>query len=286
MEWIRWQKSPWGQEVVLGLAWDVAALALAAGVLFALGHALLSLRAPRKPAADGSGEPAAVLARLPARILRHTLAARSIHWVMALSVLTLLFTAFLPIVGVTFSWVTPHWIAGVVLTAAVLFHLAHTTVWKGLRPMWIGRGDVRAAMAGLRQIVDPRAPDPTKAGKNPVENKFFHHGAAVATLAAVLTGLIMLAKVDAPWWARNPYLLSEDAWGLIYLVHGVGSVALIALAIVHLYFAARPDKRWITASMLRGWIARERYLGRHDPRLWPPVAAPDASRSAPERGRP
>ena len=42
---------------------------------------------------------------------------------MAASMFTLLFTAFLPKVGVQFTWVTYHWIAGVVLT---VFHpLSH-----------------------------------------------------------------------------------------------------------------------------------------------------------------
>ena len=43
---------------------------------------------------------------LPARIERHTLMARLFHWVMAASMFTLLFTAFLPIAGVKFAWVT------------------------------------------------------------------------------------------------------------------------------------------------------------------------------------
>ena len=52
---------------------------------------------------------------LPPRIPRHSLAARLFHWVMAASMFTLLFTAFLPISGVKFPWVAWHWIAGLVL---------------------------------------------------------------------------------------------------------------------------------------------------------------------------
>ena len=50
------------------------------------------------------------------KIIRHLLPDRIFHWVMAVSILVLLFTGFLPIVGVNFSWVDPHWIAGIVLT--------------------------------------------------------------------------------------------------------------------------------------------------------------------------
>ena len=46
------------------------------------------------------------------KIIRHHLPDRIFHWVMAVCMLVLLFTGFLPIVGVKFSWVDPHWIAG------------------------------------------------------------------------------------------------------------------------------------------------------------------------------
>ena len=57
----------------------------------------------------------AVAARIPEHVPRHSLAARLFHWIMAASMFTLLFTAFLPKVGVQFDWVTYHWIAGTVL---------------------------------------------------------------------------------------------------------------------------------------------------------------------------
>ena len=42
---------------------------------------------------------------------------------MAASMFTLLITAFLPKVGVQFNWVLYHWIAGLVLTVSILFHM-------------------------------------------------------------------------------------------------------------------------------------------------------------------
>ena len=79
----------------------------------------------------------------------------------------------------------------------------------------------------------------------------------------------MMAKVDTPWWNRNPYILADDTWGVIYVAHDAGSIALIALIMTHLYFAARPEKRWLTLAMLRGWISRERYLEHYDESRWP-----------------
>ena len=75
-------------------------------------------------AADASPKAAA---QLPARIPRHSLAARLFHWIMAASMFTLLFTAFLPKVGVQFDWVTYHWIAGTVLTISIIFHIIHAS---------------------------------------------------------------------------------------------------------------------------------------------------------------
>ena len=66
------------------------------------------------PSANSGGAPAAD------RIVRHALADRVFHWLAAACVLTLLATAFLPILGLEFGWVTVHWMTGLVLIAAVL----------------------------------------------------------------------------------------------------------------------------------------------------------------------
>jgi len=52
------------------------------------------------------------------------------------------------------------------------------------------------------------------------------------------------------------------------VVHGLSGVSLILLVAAHIYFAVRPEKRWITWSMVRGWIDREHYLAHHDPAKW------------------
>jgi len=198
---------------------------------------------------------------------------------MAVSVLALLFTAFLPIWGIKFPWVTAHWIAGLVLTAAIVFHVVHASFWKGLSLMWISSQDLSDGWLAIKQVLGS-AVAPGKPGKNPLENKLFHHVVASATLATIITGLIMMAKIDTLWWKRNPYILSDDTWGVIYVVHGVGSVALITLIMAHLYFAVRPEKRWITLSMLYGWISRERYLEHYSQGRWPAGGSTSAATAA------
>jgi cytochrome b subunit of formate dehydrogenase len=267
MEWFRWERNPWGQEILIGLSWDLIWVAVAAGALLIVAHALLYDWRWR---GAGTGTISETLPKqLPEKILRHSVASRVFHWVMAASVLTLLFTAFLPILGVKFSWVTAHWIAGLVLTAAIIFHIIHASLWKGLGLMWINSQDLSDGWLVVKQALGSSGSAPGKPGKNPLENKLFHHVVAIATLAAIITGLIMMAKVDTPWWKRNPYVLSDDTWGIIYIIHGAGSVALITLIMAHLYFAVRPEKRWITLSMLHGWIPRERYLEHYDESRWP-----------------
>lgn len=277
MEWFRRERNPWGQEILIGLSWDLIWVAVAAGALLIVAHALLYYWRWRGPGAGTISE--SLLKQLPERILRHSGASRLFHWVMAVSVLTLLFTAFLPIWGVKFPWVTAHWIAGLVLTAAIIFHIIHASFWKGLSLMWISSRDLNDGWMAIKQVLGSAAP-PGKPGKNPLENKLFHHVVAVATLATIITGLIMMAKVDTPWWHRNPYILSDDTWGIIYVVHGAASVALITLIMAHLYFAVRPEKRWITLSMLYGWISRERYLEHYSQGRWPVGRSTSAATAA------
>ena len=125
---IEWATSPLGQNVPIHIAWFLIWVALIAGLLFLVVHAIyLRYFAKEKEfAADAS---ATIASQLPARIPRHSLAARLFHWIMAASMFVLLFTAFLPKVGVQFDWVTYHWIAGTVLTVSILFHIIHATFY-------------------------------------------------------------------------------------------------------------------------------------------------------------
>jgi hypothetical protein len=45
-------------------------------------------------------------------------------------------------------------------------------------------------------------------------------------------------------------------------------VGLIALVMVHVYFAVRPEKLAITRSMVFGTMSREYYLKHYDPERW------------------
>lgn len=200
------------------------------------------------------------------RVLRHTLLDRLYHWVMAITVLLLMGTAFLPIVGIKFQWVEIHWISGVVLTALVLVHIVRALIWQDWRNMWIGLADIRDGWRGLCRLAGG-AP-PALPGKYDSLQKVYHLGIAVLVLALIGTGLLMLLKIDTPFWRRDPYWFSNDTWGIIYALHGYAAMAMVTMVMIHVYFALRPDEWHLTRAMFRGWMTRKEYAAHHDAARW------------------
>jgi cytochrome b subunit of formate dehydrogenase len=262
MEFWRRAANPWGQDVLIGVSWDLMWAAVVGAVIFLAGHAIWLRTRP----AESHGTPAAAPPGIPERIERHSLAARIFHWTMSASMLVLLVTAFAPVMGWQFPWVTIHWIAGVVLIATVVYHVIHAIGWQDFWSMFqLGVGE---GIATLRHVLSPKAPAPPKAGKYPFDHRMYHHVIVVVSLAAIVTGALMMVRIDTPFWTRNPYLFSDSVWGAMYVVHGLAGVSLILLVAAHIYFALRPEKHWMTWSMIRGWIDREHYLEHFDPAKW------------------
>ncbi len=189
-------------------------------------------------------------------ITRHAPIDRVLHWITALAVLLLMGSAFLPIVGLKFSWVPLHWITGVVLTAAVLFHLVRSSLFKRLRCMVIRPRDFRDALAGRR------------AAKYTLAQKLMHAVLGTAVLVATVTGVIMLAKVDTPLWNRDPYLLDAATWGVVYVLHGASALLCLTLTMTHAYFSLLPEKRAYLRAMIGGQMARAEAAEFHDPKRW------------------
>ena len=189
------------------------------------------------------------------RIERHKFVDRAYHWLMAASVLVLLVTAFLPILGIKFEWVGIHWVTGLVLTLIVVFHIIRATIWQSFWSMMIDSTDLKAPFA--------------RPGKYSPAQKLYHLAISVLILSTIATGLLMWRKVDTPFWQRDPYWLSTDSWGVVYAIHGLAAMALVTMVIIHVYFALRPDEWHLTRSMLRGWMTRKEYTDHHDPRRWP-----------------
>jgi cytochrome b subunit of formate dehydrogenase len=264
---LEWATSPLGQRIPIHIAWFLIWVALIAGLVFLIVHAIY-VRYFAREMGLASDPSTAETPELPPRIPRHSLAARLFHWIMAAAMFGLLFTAFLPKVGIQFNWVKYHWIAGTVLTISILFHIVHATFYLDFWSIWPDRSDLEDARKRFQRFIGKRAESPRKFAKYPLENKLYHGVVMLSGLAVIVTGVCMMFRVRTVFFPRNPYLFSDMTWGMMYVFHGLAGVGLITLTIVHVYFAVRPEKLAITASMIVGSMSREFYLKEHDPTRW------------------
>ena len=266
---VSWARSPWGESVLIHISWDLFWAALVGGLLFLLAHGGYMLFSQhQKRDASEVDRLEAERKSLPANITRHGFVARMFHWVMAFSMLTLLFTAFLPIVGVKFAWVYWHWMAGILLTASVMFHIVHATFVLDFWSIWIGPKDIPEFKAEMMRDLGQETPGAPKPGKYPLGNRLYHLAVLVAGLAVIATGILMMWRVRTGIVERNPYILTDATWGITYVVHGLMGVGFVGLVIAHIYFALRPEKLWVTKAMIFGTVTRREYLEHHDPDRW------------------
>jgi cytochrome b subunit of formate dehydrogenase len=275
---IQWAQSPWGQQVPIHIAWSLLWVSTIGGLVFLIVHAVY-VKFWAKPhaashASEGSLTASGARLHVPERVARHPLGARLFHLIMAIAMIALLVTAFLPKVGVQFAWVTYHWIAGIVLTISVIYHIFHATFVLDFWSIWPDKEDIEDASRRVKRAMGEAAPPPRKFAKYPLENKLYHLVVMLAGLAVIGTGLFMMKRVQTPFFTRNPYLFGDMTWGWMYVLHGLAGVGFVALVTVHIYFAIRPEKLFITKSMIVGWITREQYLEHHDPERWPITEEP------------
>ncbi len=182
---------------------------------------------------------------------RHAAPDRIFHWVTAATMFVLLGTSLLPIIGIRFAWLVPHWVAGLVLTAMVLFHVYRAVAALNLRAMQLKGADF-AELKGA------------KPGKYSLPQKGMHVAWMVVVLVAIATGLILMVKAGVPFLTRNPYLLQLKTWGLLTLLHDLAALGAVFLVIVHVYFGLLPEKRHYLKSMLRGNVSRAALAKDHD----------------------
>ena len=156
---IQWATSSWGNSVPIHIAWFIIWVCAIAGLLFMIVHALyVGIFAKPKSFAVNDGP--AMVASVPEKVHRHSFVARAFHWVMALSMFALLITAFLPKVGIKFDWVTYHWIAGIVLSASIIFHIVHASFWLDFWSIWPDKIDLRDAKGRMLRALGKNAPRP------------------------------------------------------------------------------------------------------------------------------
>ena len=111
MDFVTFGSNPWGQPILTHISWNLLWVSFFAGFMFLVAHATyMVLSAHRKRPAAETDALEAKHKNLPEHIERHSLMARLFHWVMAGSMFVLLITAFFPIAGIQFPWVTWHWV--------------------------------------------------------------------------------------------------------------------------------------------------------------------------------
>lgn len=180
---------------------------------------------------------------------------------MAASILVLIATGVAPIIGLRIAWLNIHWISGCLLTFIVLFHIVRSMFWQDFKSMILGPGDFGEPFDSAK-----------KPGKYSFEQKGMHWAVTVVVLAVVVTGVLMFLQIDSPFWDRTNSM-AEDQLGLVFLLHGLSTLALIALVATHIYFAVRPEKLFYTRSMISGWISEDEMAANHDPSRWSPKEA-------------
>lgn len=201
------------------------------------------------------------------KIIRHKAVDRLLHWAMAACVLILMATAYLPILDLDFAWVKPHWITGLVLAVAIIVHILKSLLWRRLKNMWFGWRDIKDTFSTLGWFFHLRNTAP-KPGKYSPAQKLIHHSFAIVVITAVITGLLMMLKVDNPFVERDPYFFSSSVWGIIYVLHGAASLFLVTMIMLHVYFGLRPEKKLYLRSMFAGWISQHEYDKHHDSKRW------------------
>lgn len=247
VEVVRYKRDVWGDEVILGVAWELLWVVAVVVFLLLAGHAIfraMSGRQHARPSAEGR------------KIHRHDAIDRAFHWIMAVSVLVLIATGILPIIGVRFAWLDIHWITGLVLTFVVIFHIVRASFWQDFRSMLLGPGDFAEPFDRKR-----------KPGKYSFEQKGMHWTMAVLVLAVIITGVVLLLNIDTPFRDR-PAVENEAALGLMFLLHGLATLALVAFTAIHIYFALRPEKQFYTRSMVKGWMSEDEMQAFHDTGKW------------------
>lgn len=185
-------------------------------------------------------------------VLRHAGPDRLFHWVTAATMFVLLGTSLLPIVGIRFAWLTPHWIAGLLLLVAVIFHVYRAVTALNLRSIRLRGADFAELKGGV------------KPGKYSLAQKGMHKAWMVVVLVAIATGLLLAVKAGVPFVPRNGYLFSRSGWGVMTVLHDLAALGAVFLVIVHVYFGLLPEKQHYLRAMLRGRVSRAALAQDHD----------------------
>src|SRR2546430_6800564 len=100
---VQWGKNPWGEDILTHAQFGLLYLALAFGICFMIGHTLFVKFWPKPAGPPSAPVNDALAAEVPARVPRHSLAARAVHLIMAASLVPFARAALRPILWAEFD---------------------------------------------------------------------------------------------------------------------------------------------------------------------------------------
>lgn len=303
-----------GQEVVVGLAWEMLILGTAIAFFAFLLHFIIRDVLNPTEHTPGEGEPTtgeiedSLRSQGVEEVHRFTLAQRASHWIMAISIFLLMLSGFVmmypnitlqAIAGI--AWVDIHIIFSVVLIGYVFFHIGHVAYKGTWWEMWFGIDDMKDQLARFKNLIGLEEEYPRQK-KYPSAQKMLHTGVVVTTFGVILTGLVMLRRVRVPYlWEETREFtflgihfgtgVGEPGWGLVtwsFVLHDLFAILLVMLVLGHVYFALRPREWGVTRSMITGTVSVNTYAEKYSPRSWSVEGVPstDGGELTTEDGEP
>ena len=167
-EIVRYKRDVWGEEVILGVSWDLLWVIAVAVLVLLAAHAIVMAALAKKnldrPTAEGR------------RVVRHESIDRAFHWLMVASIFVLIFTGTAPIIGLRIAWLNIHWISGLILTFLIVAHIIRSMFWQDFKSMLLTPKDFTEPFDST-----------SKPGKYYFEQKGLHWAATVVVLAVIVS---------------------------------------------------------------------------------------------------
>lgn len=283
-----------GERVIIGLTWQsLLIIAFLAAFTFLVHFIVREFLNPTGHTV-GSDEisPEQVESELESQgieeVNRFSFAQRASHWIMAISIFLLLLSGFLilhtevtikPLFGLT--WLVVHEIGAIVLTGYVIFHIGHVAYKGTWDTMWFTFTDLKDQLTRLKNFFSLTDEYPRQF-KYPGAQKILHWSITLATLGLIVTGLVLLRRVNfRPLWeaTREFSLLgitfdmgTSARIGLVgwsFVLHDLFAMGIVALVMGHIYFATRPQEWTISKSMITGSVPVHDYAEKYSPESWP-----------------
>lgn len=207
------------------------------------------------------------------RIVRQPLANRISHWLVALSTFALFFSGFgqmpmykrygladLPGMAWTADYhltLTVHYLAGALLTFAVVFHIAYALMSRRFNIM-PRKGDLKESAQIIAAMLGKAEEPPSH--KYLAEQRVAYAFIGLTALVLVATGVVKVLKNLPGWNLDGSFLMATT------MLHNVAAVLMLIGVLGHFAAFAIKANRALLPAMFDGTVDREYAEHRHP--LW------------------